>query len=205
HYELALGLTVVAVAALSALRRTTIGVRLRAIRDRPAEARTLGVPSGRLLLGAFVGSAAVGGLAGSLAVQLAGVSDPHAFGPFPSFKVLVALLLGGASYAGAGVVGVGVLGAIALVGHAWASAQSGAPAQLQPMLASVLLLAILALGSDGLIPLALRLRPRKAVVAEPEAGAPVSARRGRPAAMTARGLWESYGGGDALARLRLGV
>ena len=61
----------------------------------------------RLLLGAFVASAAVGGLAGSLAVQLAGVSDPNAFGPFTSFKLLVAVLLGGASYAGAGVVGVG--------------------------------------------------------------------------------------------------
>jgi branched-chain amino acid transport system ATP-binding protein/branched-chain amino acid transport system permease protein len=205
HYELALGLTVVAVAALSALRRTTIGVRLRAVRDRPAEARALGVPSGRLLLGAFVGSAAVGGLAGSLAVQLAGVSDPNAFGPFTSFKLLAAILLGGASYAGAGVVGVAVLGAIALVGHAWASAQSGAPAELQPMLASVLLLAILALGGDGVIPLALRFRPRKAVDAEPQGGAPAAVRRGRPASMTARGLWKSYGGVHALAGFDLEI
>ena len=159
HYELALALTVLAVAGLSVLRRTRIGVSLRAIRDRPAAARALGVRSGRLLLGAFVASAAVGGLAGSLAVQLAGVSDPNAFGPFTSFKLLVAILLGGASYAGAGVVGVGVLGAIALVGHAWAGLQNGAPAQLQPMLASTILLAILALGGDGVIPLVLRYRP----------------------------------------------
>ena len=159
HYELALALTVLAVAGLSVLRRTRIGVSLRAIRDRPAAARTLGVRGGRLLLGAFVASAAVGGLAGSLAVQLAGVSDPNAFGPFTSFKLLVAILLGGASYAGAGVVGVGALGAIALLGHAWAGLQSGAPAQLQPMLASTILLAILALGGDGVIPFVLRYRP----------------------------------------------
>ena len=144
---------------LSVLRRTRIGVSLRAIRDRPAAARALGVRGGRLLLGAFVASAAVGGLAGSLAVQLAGVSDPNAFGPFTSFKLLVAILLGGASYAGAGVVGVGALGAIALLGHAWAGLQNGAPAQLQPMLASTILLAILALGGDGVIPFVLRYRP----------------------------------------------
>ena len=206
HYELALALTVLAVAGLSVLRRTRIGVSLRAIRDRPAAARALGVRSGRLLLGAFVASAAVGGLAGSLAVQLAGVSDPNAFGPFTSFELLVAILLGGASYAGAGVVGVGVLGAIALVGHAWAGLQNGAPAQLQPMLASTILLAILALGGDGVIPLVLRYRPgrQRALALPPPAPAAASARP--PAAvLTARGLWKSYGGVHALAGFDLDV
>jgi branched-chain amino acid transport system permease protein len=201
HYELALLLTALAVAGLALLRRSSIGTQLRAIRDRPAAARTLGVRTGRLLLGAFVASAAVGGLAGSLAVQLAGVSDPGAFGPFTSFKLLVAILLGGASYAGAGVVGVAVLGAIALLGHAWAALQSDAPAQLQPMLASVLLLAILALGGDGLVPFLLRLRPAKARPAV--ARGPASPRG--PAALSARGLWKSYGGVHALAGFDLDV
>jgi branched-chain amino acid transport system permease protein len=203
HYELALALTGLAVVALAALRRSAIGTALRAIRDRPAAAQTLGVRSGRLLLGAFLGSAAVGGLAGSLAVQLAGVSDPGAFGPFTSFKLLVAVLLGGASYAGAGVVGVAVLGVIALLGHGWAALQSGAPAQLQPMLASVLLLAILALGGDGLVPLLLRLRPARLR----SAPAPAPKQNGRrvPAALSARGLWKSYGGVDALAGFDLDV
>jgi branched-chain amino acid transport system ATP-binding protein/branched-chain amino acid transport system permease protein len=204
HYELALVLTVLAVASLSVLRRTTIGLRLRAIRDRPAAARSLGVPGGRLLLGAFAGSAAVGGLAGSLAVQLAGVSDPTAFGPFTGFKLLVAILLGGATYASAGVVGIGMLGAIALVGHAWAALQSGAPAQLQPMLASTILLAILALGGDGLIPLLLRYRPARTAPALPSAPAAPSARPA-PARLSARGLWKSYGGVHALAGFDLDV
>jgi branched-chain amino acid transport system ATP-binding protein/branched-chain amino acid transport system permease protein len=202
HYELALVLTVLAVAGLSALRRTRIGVSLRAIRDRPAAARSLGVPGGRLLLGAFVASAAVGGLAGSLAVQLAGVSDPNAFGPFTGFKLLVAILLGGASYAAAGVVGVAVLGAIALVGHAWAALQSGAPAQLQPMLASVILLAILALGGDGVIPLVMRYRRAKA--SPPLSPAPAAARPA-PATIMARGLRKSYGGVHALDGFDLDV
>jgi branched-chain amino acid transport system permease protein len=201
HYELALTLTALAVVGLAAIRRSAIGMRLRAIRDRPGAARTLGVRTGRLLLGAFAASAVVGGLAGSLAVQLAGVSDPGAFGPFTSFKLLVAVLLGGASYAGAGVIGVAVLGAIALVGHAWATAQSGAPAQLQPMLASVLLLAILALGGDGLVPLLLRLRraPRAPTLRV------VPPARRKPAALSARGLWKSYGGVDALAGFDLDI
>ena len=204
HYELALTLTVLAVAGLSALRRTRIGVSLRAIRDRPAAARSLGVPAGRLLLGAFVASAAVGGLAGSLAVQLAGVSDPNAFGPFTGFKLLVAILLGGASYAAAGVVGVAVLGAIALVGHAWAALQSGSPAQLQPMLASTILLAILALGGEGVIPLLRRYRPARSSPPLPPAPAAASARP-IPATLTARDLRKSYGGVHALAGFDLDV
>jgi ABC-type branched-subunit amino acid transport system ATPase component len=79
--------------------------------------------------------------------------------------------------------------------------QSGAPAQLQPMLASVLLLAILALGGDGLVPLLLRWRPVKA--ARVPASALAAPRE--PATLNARGLWKSYGGVDALAGLDLDV
>jgi branched-chain amino acid transport system ATP-binding protein/branched-chain amino acid transport system permease protein len=204
HYELALVLTAAAVAALSVLRRSSPGLRLRAIRDRPHAATGLGVPSRRLLLGAFTASAAVGGLAGSLAVQLAGVSDPNAFGPFASFKLLAAVLLGGASYACAGVVGVAILGVVALLGHAWAVIQGDAPAQLQPMLASLLLLAIFGVGGDGLIPLLLRLRGRVSRSPGPRI-APLSQEPGEPAALRARGLRKHYGGLHALDGLDLEV
>src|SRR6266508_881019 len=187
HYELALLLTATAVAALSALRRSNIGIRLRAHRDDPAAAAGLGVPTRRLLLGAFVASSAVGGLAGSLAVQLAGVSDPNAFGPFTSFELLAAVLLGGASYACAGIAGVAILGAVALLGHAWAAVQGDAPAQLQPMLASLLLLAILGVGGQGLIPLLVGLRGRSP--SPPDiARDPAVPATGDPAALSARAL-----------------
>jgi branched-chain amino acid transport system permease protein len=203
HYELALLLTAAGVAGLSALRRSNAGIRLRAHRDHPAAAAGLGVPTRRLLLGAFVASAAVGGLAGSLAVQLAAVSDPNAFGPFTSFKLLAAVLLGGAVYACAGIVGVGILGVVALLGHAWAAVQGDAPAQLQPMFASLLLLAILGAGGEGLIPLLLRLRPRSPGLPGPAvtAAPPV----GNPAALSARGLRKHYGGVRALDGLDLEV
>jgi branched-chain amino acid transport system permease protein len=206
HYELALALTGLAVVLVVALRRSSTGMQLRANRDRSAAAISLGVRSDRLLLGAFVASASIGGLAGSLAVQLAGVTDPNAFGPVASFKLLTAVLLGGASYASAGIAGVAVLGAIALTGHAWTAVQGGSSAQLQPMLDAMILLAVLGLGGDGLIPLAARLR-RRFRPDEPSPRRRPALRRQTaiPAQLSAHGLSKSYGGVHALAGFDLEV
>ena len=149
HYELGLVLTAIAVVAVATLRRSAVGIRLRAVRDRPAAATSLGVRGDRLLLGAFVTAAGVGGLAGSLSVQLAGVTDPGAFGPVVSFKLLAAVLLGGASYAVSGIVGVAVLGGIALLARLWAHLQAGSAAEVEPMFAAILLLVVLALRPEG--------------------------------------------------------
>jgi branched-chain amino acid transport system permease protein len=203
HYELALALTASAVVAVAALRRSAVGIRLRAVRDRPAAAASLGIRGERLLLGAFVGSAAVGGLAGSLAVQLAGVTDPGAFGPVVSFKLLAAVLLGGASYAVSGVAGVAVLGAIALLARLWAHLQAGSAAEVEPMFAAVLLLVVLALRPEG-APLLERLRARFVPAVPPE---PVRAppRTAAPVVLSARGLTKHYGGVRALDGLDLDV
>jgi branched-chain amino acid transport system permease protein len=203
HYELALALTALAVVAVATLRRSATGIRLRAVRDRPAAAAGLGVRGDRLLLGTFVASAAVGGLAGSLAVQLAGVTDPGAFGPVVSFKLLAAVLLGGASYAVSGIAGVAVLGAIALLARLWSHLQAGSAAEVEPMFAAVLLLVVLALRPEG-APLLERLRARVVPAVRPE-----PARAGRPAAapavLSARGLVKHYGGVRALDGFDLDV
>ena len=78
-------------------------------------------------------------------MQLAGVSGPTRA---VLFRLLVAVLLGGAECAGAGVVGVAILGAISLVAHL-RGAFGPTPAQLQPMLTAMLLLAVLELGREG--------------------------------------------------------
>ena len=75
HYELALALLVAAILVAALLARGSVGIELRAARQRPAAAAALGVATARRRLGAFVASAAIGGLAGGLAVQLAGVAD----------------------------------------------------------------------------------------------------------------------------------
>ena len=199
HYVLAVVLTTLLVIAGTVLQRSTVGVRLRALRDHPAAAVRLGAPREKLLLGAFAASAAVGGLAGSLAVQLSGVSDPNAFGPFTAFKLLVAVLLGGAAFAGAGPVGILVVGGIALLVRAWSAAGGNASAQLEPLLAAIALLLVLGLGSEGLLPAASRVveRYRPSRRTPGEGGRLI--RRRRPAELRARGLRKSFGGVHALA------
>ena len=206
HYVLGVALTIVLVVAGMALQHSTVGARLRALRDFPAAAVRLGAPRERLLLGAFAASAAVGGLAGSLAVQLSGVSDPNEFGPFTAFKLLVAVLLGGAAFAGAGPVGILVVGGIALLVRAWSAAGGHASAQLEPLLAAMALLLVLGLGSEGLLPAATRLVERY----RPGTRAPRDAsgrliRRRRPAELRACGLRKSFGGVQALAGFDLHV
>ena len=201
HYELALGLTAAVVGLLSVFRASAAGIRLRALRDSPAAAAALGVRGDRLLYGAFVVSAAVAGIAGALSVQLAGVSDPNAFGPFTSFRLLVALLLGGAAYAAAGAVGVGVLGVLALISQLWGAILGDPPAQLEPLLTAGLLLAILGLGKEGLIPELVAGRLRRA----PRPAAAPPAQEARPAGIRARGLAKAYGGLRALDGFDLDV
>ncbi len=196
HYELGLVLTAIAVVAVATLRRSAAGIRLRAVRDRPAAATSLGVRGDRLLLGAFVAAAGVGGLAGSLSVQLAGVTDPGAFGPVVSFKLLAAVLLGGASYAVSGIVGVAVLGAIALLARLWAHLQAGSAAEVEPMFAAILLLVVLALRPEG-APLLERLRGRLAPTGRHEPARP-SRPVTAPVVLSARGLAKHYGGVRAL-------
>ena len=199
HYELGLVLTAIAVVAVATLRRSAAGIRLRAVRDRPAAATSLGVRGDRLLLGAFVAAAGVGGLAGSLSVQLAGVTDPGAFGPVVSFKLLAAVLLGGASYAVSGIVGVAVLGAISLLARLWAHLQAGSAAEVEPMFAAILLLVVLALRPEG-APLLERLRGRLVPAGRHEPARPsrpVGA-AAAPVVLSARGLTKHYGGVRAL-------
>ena len=129
----------------------------------PAAAAALGVATARRRLGAFVAAAATGGLAGGLAVQLAGVADAGDYGPYLSFRLFVAVLIGGAASAlgpTAGVAGLAlVTGAAGLLGDV----EGVESARFDPMLAALLLLAVLALGGEGMVSALRRLveRPRK--------------------------------------------
>src|SRR5207302_4708777 len=84
HYELALVLLALALLAFAAIARGPVGLALAAAREGPSQATAFGVDRTRLHFGAFVASAAIGGLAGALSVQLAGVADPSAYGPLLS-------------------------------------------------------------------------------------------------------------------------
>lgn len=204
HYELALGLTVAAIGLLAALRSAPAGIRLRAVRDDAAAAAALGVDGGRLRYAAFAASAGIAGLAGALSVQLAGVSDPDAFGPETSLRLLVAVLLGGAAHAAGGAAGVAILGAIALAAELYGALFSDLP-QLQAALTAVLLLTFLGARNEGLVPwAAARLGRRRRRVGGPTT--PTGAlERSAPGAVTATGLVKAYGGLRALDGLDLAV
>jgi len=185
HYEVALVLLVVTIAVGAMLSRAGAGIELRAARQVPAAAAALGVATARRRLGAFVASAAIGGLAGGLAVQLAGVADAGEYGPYLSFRLLVAVLIGGVASAlgpAAGVAGIAlVTGAASVLG----AVEGVESARFDPMLAALLLLAVLALGGEGIVPLLRSLFPRPHREFE-RRESPLAATRGRSPARAER-------------------
>ena len=160
HYELALALVALAVLGHHMLARSSFGLSLRAAAQRPAGAAALGVPIARVRLIAFAGAAAVGGLAGGLSVQLAAVADPQAYDSWLSFKLLVAVLVGGAATALGPVAGVLALGGLSLAADLLANLTGADQARFGTLLSALLLLVVLTIGSDGIVPALDRLYPR---------------------------------------------
>jgi branched-chain amino acid transport system permease protein len=199
HYELALALVALAALVLVAVARGPGGLRLVAARERRAAAAALGIPVARLRLGAFVASAAVGGLAGGLAVQLAGVADTASYTPYVSFKLFVAVLIGGAASALGPVAGVAVLGVLSLAADAVGRLEGVSSARFHPLLAAVLLLAVLSLGGEGL------LRAPKRRRAGTAASPPDPCDNLSQGVVKARGLGRRYGELVALEGLDLDV
>jgi branched-chain amino acid transport system permease protein len=201
HYELALGLVALATLAHRTLARSSFGLALRAAAERPAGAAALGTEAAWLRLRAFAGSAAVAGLAGGLAVQLVGVADQGAYGPELSFRLLVAVLVGGAASALGPTAGVLLLGALSLLGGGLADLTGADNVRFSPMLAALLLLAVLAAGGDGIVPAIVR-RLRRGRETD-DVPAPSPSPDG--AELEVRGLARRFGGLVALEGLDLDV
>ncbi len=202
HYELGVGLTALAVAAYVALARGRPGVALAALRQRPPAASALGVPARRLRLGAFTAAAAIAGLAGALGVQLAGVADPTAYDPFLSFKLLTAVLVGGAATAVGPVVGVVAIELTFLAANEFGSIVGYARERFNPVFDALFLLVVVATGTRGLWPfiqekVSVLRPPRRARAPAPEPRAAVPVPR-RPATLTGETLRKSFGAVVAL-------
>jgi ABC-type branched-subunit amino acid transport system ATPase component/ABC-type branched-subunit amino acid transport system permease subunit len=167
HYELALALLVLAILAAASVARSPAGLELRAASAKAAAASSLGVVAARRRLGAFVASAAVGALAGALAVDLAGVADASDFGPFRSFELFVAVVIGGAASALGPTVGIVALALVAAGGRFLADLEGVQAVRFEPMFASLLLLTVLGLGGVGAVPAARRFLARRERPARP--------------------------------------
>ena len=196
HYELALVLTGAAALGYLALARSPFGLQLAAAREREPAARALGVPvvHARALAVAVAGVAA--GVAGALAVQLAGIGDPSQYGPFLSFRLFVVVLIGGALSPLGPPLGVLVLGVLSLVADLIGRLENVAASRAHTLLTAMLLLGVISLGWDGII------RPSRRVrrADDGETG-----RRAEPGPLVATGLAKSFGSVAAVDDVALGV
>jgi branched-chain amino acid transport system permease protein len=152
HFEVALALLALSALAIAAARRGAPGLELSALRQAPALATSLGVSLAGRRLAAFSATAALAGLAGALAVHLQAVADPAEYDPFLSFKLLVAVLLGGAAATLGPATGVALLGLIGLVSGPLARLLHLPLERFDTAVAAILLVFVLALGGEGIVP-----------------------------------------------------
>lgn len=138
-------------AALSVLiRRSTFGLRLRAIRDDEDRARGLGVKTMRVKLAAFVASGAITAMIGAVWFYYINQVEPQTgFDPLFDLTILVMAFLGGY-----GTIAGPVLGALIVEpGTLWLNSQpqfSGG--SLSEIVLGAVLLAVLLLMPRGLVP-----------------------------------------------------
>ncbi|HET7808675.1 MAG TPA: ATP-binding cassette domain-containing protein [Gaiellaceae bacterium] len=204
HFEVALALVALTALVAAALRRGAPGLELSALRQAPALATSLGVPLERRRLGAFAASSAVAGLAGALSVHLQAVADPAAYDPFLSFKLLVAVLLGGAAATLGPATGVVVLGLIGLLSGPLARVLQLPLERFDAAVAALLLVFVLALGGEGLLPrLLARLRPDERPQRPPAPRPPAPAAGAVEPVLSTRGLRKAFGGVVAVDGLSL--
>ena len=194
HFELALALTALTALAVATLRRGAPGLELSALRQAPALATSLGVRLPWRRLGAFSATAAIAGLAGALSVQLLAVADPVSYDPFLSFKLLVAVLLGGAAATLGPATGVVVLGLISLASGPLARALQLPLERFDTAVAALLLVFVLAFGGQGVLPWALRWLRREPPPQRRPATPPPAVPGPKEPVLSASGLRKAYGG-----------
>jgi branched-chain amino acid transport system permease protein len=206
HYELGIALLGLAILVYVVLARGAPGLALRASSEQPSAALGLGVPVARLRLGAFTASAAIAGLAGALAVELDRVADPSGYGPSLSFKLFVAVILGGARSPLGPVVGLLVISAFSHAAEQIGGLRGLPPGRLEMMLTGYGLLLVLALGSAGIVPAALAWwRRRSSRPAHTSHRAEPLGAVGDPRSLQARELSKSFESLVALDALDLEV
>jgi branched-chain amino acid transport system permease protein len=105
----------------------------------------------RLRAAAVALSGVAAGVAGALAVQLAGIGDPTQYGSFLSFRLFVVVLLGGALSPLGPPVGVLVLGVFSLAADAVGRLEHVAAARAHTLLTAMMLLGVVSLGWEGIV------------------------------------------------------
>jgi branched-chain amino acid transport system permease protein len=206
HYELGVALLVLVIVGYLIIAPRAPGLALAAARERSSAAVGLGVPVARFRLGAFTASAAIAGLAGAFGVELAQVADPSGYDATLSFKLFVAVILGGARTPLGPVAGLLVISAFSHAAERLGTLRGLPPGRLEEMLTGYGLLLVLGLGGVGLLPAARSwwrrfqgdpVRRQAQIPREP------LARIEHPAPVTTRRLSKRFGSLVALSELDL--
>jgi len=95
YYYLALSVAVLGYVGMISIRRSQLGVALRAVRDNEIAASSLGVNSVRLKVLAFTLCAAYAGTAGALYAHFDGFVGPESFSTSQSILLFCVLVVGG--------------------------------------------------------------------------------------------------------------
>src|SRR5207247_715021 len=196
HYELGVALLVLVIVGYLIIAPRAPGLALAAARERTSAAVGLGVPVARFRLGVFTASAAIAGLAGALGVELAQVADPSGYDATLSFKLFVAVILGGARTPLGPVAGLLVISAFSHTAERIGAFRGLPPGRLEEMLTGYGLLLVLGLGGAGLLPVARdwwrsRVPPRH--VPRPLPPVRELPRAARPEPLRADGLTKAFG------------
>jgi branched-chain amino acid transport system permease protein len=154
HYVLGVTLLALAILALAVIAPRAPGLGLAAARDQRRAAAGLGVPVARARLVAFTASAVIAGVAGALGVELVQVADASSYGPGVSFKLFVAVILGGARLPLGPVAGLLVISAFSNTAEQIGAVRGLPPGRLEEMLTGYGMLLVLGLGGAGLLPAA---------------------------------------------------
>ncbi len=164
--QLAVVLAVAGLVLLLATRLTEspYGRVLRAIRDNPEAARSVGKATEGYKIGALVLGSAVAGLAGAIYAHYIGYISPDQFDPSLTFLIFTGIVIGGSSHWGAALgtlVFIGAMEATRFVGDLGLPISQSDFAQLRLLAIGLLLILLMQHKREGLWPY--RHRARRAV------------------------------------------
>ena len=199
YYWLVLGFVAAALLATWGIANSRLGLKLRAIHADEIAAMARGVPVVRLKVAAFVISAAIAALSGSLYVHLVQFVAAGTFGLHYSLMLVVMLIAGGMGRIWGGVAGVVALG--------WLPELLRGAASWQPVIFGGLLAALMLFVPHGLAGLVRRrpaLRPG-AATGEPSPSPAHATTAHGDEVLRVRGLLKRFGGITAVSGLDFDV
>jgi branched-chain amino acid transport system permease protein len=144
-------ITAVVVATLVALKRSPLGLSMKAVREQPSVTQVSGKNITFIQLIAFILGGGIAALAGSMYAVLIGYVDPTAFTASAAFLIVAMLILGGTGNIAGAVVGGAVLSLLPNV-LSYLPVSAGASATIPGLVYGLLVLLVIRYRPQGIMP-----------------------------------------------------